>query len=147
MARPDIDLPERFVFVTRVPVRIDDINYGGHLGNESVLSLAQEARVRFFGAHGWTELDIEGIGILMVDASVLYKAEGQYGMTLRIEVGAGEVRTRGCDLVYRLTEEATGEEIARVKTGLVFQDRSTRRLVRMPQKLRDVLGVVPPTKG
>jgi acyl-CoA thioester hydrolase len=147
VARPDIDLPERFVFETRIPVRIDDINYGGHLGNDSVLSLAQEARVRFLGVHGWTELDIEGIGILMVDASVLYKGEGKYGMTLRIEVGAGEVRTRGCDLVYRLTVEGTGEEIARVKTGLVFQDRSTRRLVRMPERLRDVLGAAPATPG
>jgi len=75
----------------------------------------------------------------MVEAAVLYRAEGRYGMVLRIEIGAGEPRTRGLDLVYRLTDEATGDEIARVRTGLVFRDRATRRLVRIPPGLAAVL--------
>jgi acyl-CoA thioester hydrolase len=139
MARLDIELPGRFLFVTRIPIRIGDINYGGHLGNDAVLSLVHEARVRLLAAQGWTELDIEGAGILMVDAAIRYMAEGRYGMVLRVEMGAGDVRTRSCDLVSRLTDEATGEEIARVRTGIVFQDRSTRRLVRMPERLRLLL--------
>jgi acyl-CoA thioesterase FadM len=136
MPRVQVDLPERFLFATEIPIRIDDINYGGHLGNEAVLSIAQEARLRFLRSHGWTELDIEGVGILMVDAAVVYLAEGKHGMMLRVELGAADVRTRGCDLLYRLADAATGREIARVKTGLVFQDPTTRKLVTMPAALR-----------
>ena len=50
MARVEIELPEQFPFATEIPIRISDINYGNHLGNDAVLSLAQEARVRGSGA-------------------------------------------------------------------------------------------------
>ncbi len=143
MARIDIPLPERFLFTTEIPVRIGDVNYGGHLGNDAVLSLAHEARVRFLAAHGWTELALAGVGILMVDAAIVYRAEGRWGMVLRVELGAGEVRTRDCELVYRLTDASSGAEVARVRTGIVFIDPSSRRLVRMPEALRAVLGVPP----
>jgi acyl-CoA thioester hydrolase len=136
MPRVQVELPERILFATDIPIRIDDINYGGHLGNDAVLSIAHEARLRFLNAYGWTELDIDGAGILMVDAAVVYLAEGKHGMTLRVELGAADVRTRGCDLLYRLLDAATGREIARVKTGIVFLDRAARKLVTMPAALR-----------
>ena len=47
MSRIKLALPDRWTFSTELPVRISDINYGGHLGNDAVLALAQEARVRF----------------------------------------------------------------------------------------------------
>src|SRR5690242_9184099 len=94
MARIEIALPERFLFTTELPIRIGDVNYGGHLGNDAALAFAHEARVRFLAAHGWTELDLAGVGILMVDAALTYRAEGRWGMVLRVEVGTGDVRTR-----------------------------------------------------
>jgi 4-hydroxybenzoyl-CoA thioesterase len=138
VARVQIDLPEAFAFRTELPIRIDDINYGGHLGNDAVLSLAHEARVRLFRAHGWSELDVEGLGILMVDAAIVYRLEGRHGMTLAVEIAFDDVRSRGCDLVYRMTDLATGEEIARVKTGIVFFDPGARRVARMPEGFRKV---------
>jgi hypothetical protein len=39
MARVKIDLPDKFIFKTEIPIRINDINYGGHLGNDAVLSI------------------------------------------------------------------------------------------------------------
>jgi acyl-CoA thioester hydrolase len=138
MARVQIDLPETFPFRTEIPIRIDDINYGGHLGNDAVLSLAHEARVRLFRQHGWSELDVAGAGILMVDAAIVYRAEGRHGMTLRVEVAFDDVRSRGCDLLYRLADAATGAEIARVKTGIVFFDYGARRVAHMPEAFRAV---------
>jgi acyl-CoA thioesterase FadM len=136
--RVQIDLPEAFPFRTEIPVRIDDINYGGHLANDAVLALAQEARVRLFATHGFTELDVGGVGILMVDAAIVYRAEGRHGMTLRVEVAFADLRSRGCDLVYRLSDAATGQEIARVKTGIVCFDHAARKVVHMPGRFREV---------
>jgi acyl-CoA thioester hydrolase len=140
MPRVEIPLPDTFLFRTELPIRIGDVNYGGHLGNDAVLSIAHEARVRFLAAHGFTELDVAGAGIIMVDAALVFRAEGQYGMTLAVEIAADDVRTRGCDLLYRITDATTGKEIARVKTGIVFFDYATRRVVTMPAAFREVVG-------
>ena len=141
MARVEIELPASFLFETEIPIRISDVNYGGHLGNDAVLSIAQEARVRFLAAHGFSELDVEGVGIIMVDAAVVYRAEGRHGVTLRVRLAAANVRSRGLDLVYVMTDAATGEEIARVKTGIVFFDYGARKVVSMPTRFREKLGV------
>jgi 4-hydroxybenzoyl-CoA thioesterase len=140
MPRVEISLPESFLFETEIPIRISDVNYGGHLGNDAVLSIAQEARVRFLGARGWGELDVEGVGILMVDAAVMYRAEGRHGMTLRVRLAANDVRSRGLDLVYVMNDAASGEEIARVKTGILFFDYRERRVVTMPARFRAAVG-------
>ncbi len=144
MARIEIALPARFPFPTAIPIRIGALNYGGHRGTDAVLAIAHEARVRFLAAHGWTELALAGVGILMIDAAIQYRAEGFHGMTLRVDVAPADVRTRDCDLLYRLADAATGREIARVKTGIVFTDRKTGRLVRMPDPVRAVLAPAEP---
>ncbi|GAO02722.1 hypothetical protein PSR1_01595 [Anaeromyxobacter sp. PSR-1] len=117
------------------------MNYGGHLGNDAVLSLVHEARVRLFARHGWTELDVGGPGILMVDAAVVYRAEGAWGMTLRVDVAVADLGSRGCDLLYRLSDAASGKEIARAKTGIVFFDYAARRVVHVPDAFRSAFDV------
>jgi acyl-CoA thioesterase FadM len=140
LARVEIDLPEAFAFTTEIPVRIGDVNYGGHLGNDAVLSILHEARVRLFARHGWTELDVGGPGIVMVDAAIVYRAEGAWGMTLRVDVAVTDLRTRGCDVVYRVSDVATGREIARAKTGIVFFDYASRRVVHAPEAFQTAFG-------
>lgn len=132
MARIKLDLPDSFQFSTEISIRISDINYGGHLGNDAVLSLAHEARVRFLQRLGFTEKDIGGTGIIMSDAVVIYKAEGFYGETLTIEVAVNEFSSRGCDFLYKLSNKENGKEIARVKTGIVFYDYENKRIVSVP---------------
>lgn len=141
MPRVELALPETFPFRTDLPIRIGDLNYGNHLGNDAVLSLAQEARARFLRGHGWSELGIDGrVGIVVVDAAIVYRAEGRYGMTLRVEVAFTDVRSRGCDVVYRMSDGATGQEIARLKTGIMFFDYATRKVASMPLAFREAIG-------
>ncbi len=139
MARVTIDLPEQLPFFTDIPVRISDINYGGHLGHDSIVSLTHEARVRFLNAHGFTEFDIDGFGLVMTDLVVLYKAEAFYGDIVTIEVGAQDFTKYGCDLVYRITNKETGTEVARAKTGILIYDYEKRRVVEAPAKFKAAL--------
>jgi len=64
MPRVELELPERFQFVTEIPLRITDINYGGHLGNDALLSLLHEARVQFLRQYGFTEMNVDGRSII-----------------------------------------------------------------------------------
>ena len=136
MARVKLDLPERFEFTTEIPIRIGDINYGGHLGNDSVLSLIHEARLKFLKRNGFTELDIDGVGLIMVDSVILYKSEGFYGDILTIEITTGEYTKTGCDFFYRITNKETGKEVAIVKTGIVFYDYQKKKIVEVPEKFK-----------
>jgi acyl-CoA thioesterase FadM len=53
MPRIKIEMPEHFTYTTEMPVRISDINYGGHLSNDSIVSLIHEARVRFLAQYNY----------------------------------------------------------------------------------------------
>lgn len=134
MPRLRLKLPETFPFSTEIAVRVTDLNYGAHLANDAVLSLAHEARVRFLHRHGFTEGDVNGPGILMTDAAVVYSSQGFWGDTLTVEVAVADVTRCGCDLLYRLTNRATGKEVARAKTGIVFFDYRARAIVRVPEE-------------
>ncbi|AKQ44402.1 esterase [Rufibacter radiotolerans] len=133
MARIKIDLPAHFSFQTELPIRISDLNYGGHLGNDALLSLLHEARVRFLKQHGYSEMDFGGAGLIMADVGIVYKGEGFYGDTLTVQVQATEFNKYGFDLVYRLTNQ-NGKEIAQAKTGMLCFDYTARKLQSVPQE-------------
>jgi acyl-CoA thioester hydrolase len=132
MARAKISFPDTCLYTTEIPVRITDVNYGGHLGNDSVLSVVHEARVQCLQHFGFTEADVAGVGIIMTDAVIVYKQESFYGDVLRIDVAVQDFSRTGCDFLFRLTEKNTGKEIALVKTGVVFMEYKERKVVAVP---------------
>jgi acyl-CoA thioesterase FadM len=136
MPRIKIELPQKFIFKTEIAVRITDINYGGHLGNDSLLSIIHEARVRFLKHLNYSEADIEGSGIIMTDAAIQYKSESFYGDELMIKVGVMDFSKIGCDIVYRITNASTNKEIALAKTGIVFYDYQNKKVVSVPEKFK-----------
>ena len=132
MPRIKIDLPERFIFSTELAIYINHINYGNHLDNSALLSLVSEARVRFFKALGYTELNVEGLGIIVADAAVQYKSEAFHGETLLVEMTTNDFNKYGCDLVWQISDQATGREVARGKHGIMFFDYSARKAALVP---------------
>ena len=136
MARIKIQIPEKFIYKTEIPIRITDINYGGHLGNDSVLSLVHEARLRFLKHLGYSESNVEGVGIIMIDAAVQYKSEGFYGDELMIEVAITDFSNLGCDFVFKLTCKNSSKEIALAKTGIVFFDYEKRKTAPVPAEFK-----------
>lgn len=136
MPRIKIELPGKFIFQTETPVRITDINYGGHLGNDSLLSIIHEARLRLLNHLGYSESNVEGIGIIMIDAGIQYKSEGFYGDELLIEVAVTDFTSIGCDFVYRLSNKKSKKEIALAKTGIVFFDYGKRKTAPVPLEFK-----------
>ena len=138
MARIKIEPPENYLFTTEIALRISDINYGGHLGHDSVLTLTHEARVRFFEEYGFSELDVFGPGIVISDVAVSYKSEGFYGHVLKIDIAVCDYTSYGCDLVYRLSNKETNTDVAYVKTGIVFMNYKEREVVEVPEKFKQL---------
>ncbi len=134
MPRFKLDLPSKFHFTTEIPIRITDINYGGHLGNDAVLSILHEARIRLFIEHGWTELNVEGsVGIIMSDSVIVYKSEAFYGESLRIQIAVQDFSKYGCDIYYLVRERENGREVVHAKTGIAFFNYQGRKLSEVPK--------------
>lgn len=138
MERLRIDLPERMDFQTELEVRIGDVNYGGHLGNDALLGLLQEARLRFLGHAGFSEKDVGGCGLIQVDAVIQYLSQAYHGNRLVIEVGIRDFDRIGFELHYRV-RSPEDREIARARTGLIFYDYTRQKPCRMPAVFRERL--------
>ena len=138
MARLKMELPDSFIYSTDISLRIADINYGGHLGHDAILSLTHEARVRFFKSRGISELDVFGPGIVLSDVAIVYKSEGFYGDVLTVRIGVADYAKYGCDLIYRLSNKESGKDLALVKTGIVFMNYDERRVVNVPERFREL---------
>jgi acyl-CoA thioesterase FadM len=134
MERIKVALPDTFPFSTVIKIRITDVNYGGHVGNDSFLSLVHEARQQFLNAFGYSELDVEGVGLIMIDAAIEYKSELNYGNEVKISVIATGLNRFGFDLHY-LLEVYTGNAwtvAGKVKTGMLCYDYSAKKIVVTP---------------
>ena len=140
MARIKLEMPAVYPFRTELTVRITDINYGGHLGNSNVLDLIHEARVRFLKSFGYSEIDVEGFGTIMLDSVVIYKAQAFAGDILQIEVAAGDFSRLGCDIFYRITKKEGGAEVVLAKTGIAVFDYANQKRISPPEAFVKKLG-------
>jgi acyl-CoA thioesterase FadM len=124
-------MPETYLFSTTIEVRITDLNYGNHLANDSLLSIIHETRVRFLNHFGYTEFDIEGVGIMMADVVIIYKSQSYYGDSLKIQVGVGDISKKSCDFYYRVTKKED-KVVALCKTAIVFFDYQAQKPAGIP---------------
>lgn len=136
MARIKIELPESLPFSTEIPLYVEHMNHGNHLDNARLLSLVSEARVRWLKSMGYEELNVDGLGIIVADAALQYLSEAFHGETMVVEIGADDFNKYGCDVVWRMRDKASGRDVARGKTGIVFFDYSARKIAPAPEGFR-----------
>lgn len=137
MNRIKIALPKTFSFSTLLTIRVTDLNYGGHVGNDSFLSLIQEARQQFLLSHGYEELSIAGVGLIMADVAIEFKKELNYGDLVKISVSAADFDKLGFDLLYQL-ELVNGTETltaGKAKTGMLCFDYKAGKKVAVPEEV------------
>lgn len=127
---------DAYSFSTEIEVRFTDLNYGGHLGNDRLLALIQEARAAFLSQFGFSELNCGGMSLTMADSAVVYQGEGFAGDRLRFEVAVGEMTRSGFRVFYRVTRPADNKAIALAETGMVCFDYSAKKIRPLPDAAR-----------
>jgi len=139
MSRVKISLPEHFNFFTVIHIRITDLNYGSHVGNDSILSIMHEARMQYLQSFGYSELDIAGAGLIMSDAAIEFRAESFYGDVIKIYVAAADFTSVSFNLYYKLEKETEGGNnklLAVGKTGMVFFNYQTKKVIPIPEEVK-----------
>lgn len=137
MPKTKLVLPEHFTFTTEIPIRITDLNYGGHVGNDSILSILHEIRMQFLRSHEYSEMNLAGTGMIMADVAIEFRSEVFYGESLKASVAAAEFSRVGFDLYYKL-EKPVGEKwviVAAARTGMVCYNYSLKKIVSVPKEV------------
>lgn len=134
MDRVKIKMPGNFLFSTELDIRITDLNYGGHVGNDTFLALAHEARFRFLASHDYTELCMENVSLIMSDAAIEFKKELFQGDKVIISIAADGFDKYGFDLYYLFEKMLNDEKlvVAKIKTGMLCYNYTEKKLAFMP---------------
>ena len=141
MARIKIDFPRDIIATIKLKVRIGDINYGNHVGNDAFVSLIHEARLQWLQQNKFSEINAGGTGLIMADLGIEFKKEAYYGEEILIEIGTGEIARVSFELYYQLSTERNQEKVllAKAKTGMVCYNYELKKTVSVPESLQLIL--------
>lgn len=141
MARIRIELPEKCIATFKIPVRITDINYGNHVGNNSMVEIIHEARMQFLLQHNFTEMDVCGTSLIMNELAIEFKNEAFYKDVLEVKIFVGEIAKVGFELFYSLsaTRNNVSLIIANAKTGMVCFNYNAKKVEAVPEELKKIL--------
>ena len=101
-----------------------------------LLTLVSDARARYFQSLGSTEMNVEGVGIVVADAAVQYRSEAFHGEIMVVYKAAADFNKYGCDVLWRMDDKVSAREVTRGKTGIVFFNYGARKVVPAPDNFR-----------
>lgn len=144
MPRIKLQIEGELLFRASLTVRISDINYGNHVGNDAFVSMIHEARMQWLTTKGFTELDIVGTGLIMSDLVVEFKQECFYGEHLQVDLIKGEVSKVGFELFYLIYSNRNGtrELLCKARTGMVCYHYVEKKVSAIPLALTELLETV-----
>ncbi|AMD01263.1 acyl-CoA thioesterase [Halomonas chromatireducens] len=133
MDRIKLVFPEAAI-VHRQPlsVRITDMNYGRHLGHDTLVSLLHEARIQAFGALGLTEWDMGGYSSVVADLAVQYQSEARWPDALVVETAIPAPTGKAIVVYHRVCHAEGGRPVATARLNVVLVDPAQGRSVAIP---------------
>jgi acyl-CoA thioester hydrolase len=132
MPRIKLSEQEVYEFQSSLKVRPQDINHGGHVGNDNLISLVGAARAELFHSIGLSELDLgdRQTGIIITDLVVNYRAEAFLFDELRIDTHIDEIAPKGFRMFHRVRKST--KLIALVETGFAAYSYATKKTAPIP---------------
>lgn len=123
-----------------VRVRYAETDQMGFVYYGNYATYYEVARVEALRKIGFSykEMEVEGVGMPVVDLKVTYKRPAIYDDLLTIKLIINEMPKAKIVFHYEVTNEA-GNVINTGETTLVFMDMKTLRPVKIPQKLAELL--------
>ncbi len=123
-------MKEELTFAGTYTIRIGDINYGGHMGNDKALLLFHDARIHFLEERGFSESNIGGPGIIMGEAHIYYRKEIFRGDELKVFIHIEDLRELSMVMHYKVIREDV--EVLYGNTKLIAFDYEKKRVTRIP---------------
>lgn len=121
-----------FKFSIPLKVRIDDLNYGNHVGYQVYFVYFQQARIAYLNQFRFSEFDINGYGMIISEANCKYKQELLFGDDIIVKCKVTELRSKMFIMDYLVTK--TDKVCALGFTNNMCFDYSNKKVVSLPQE-------------
>ena len=127
------------MFKTDYKVSINDINYGGHMGNQVPLVLFQQVRLEFLNKEGLSELNIgDGVGTIQRESWIKYNKEVFFNEKLTLELADIEIDKLTLVIKYNIYKES-GENAVEGTTTMLGYDYAKKRVAKIPDSFKSVV--------
>ena len=131
---------DNILFEYETNILVSHLNYGNHLGYDSVLSLLQDSRMHWLKKHNLSELSInENTGWMVSEVNVSYKSVGCFGDKLKISLYITDISKRFLTIVYCIHNKTSERQLAIATTKHVFFDFSLEKLSKFPDNLKAII--------
>lgn len=91
-------------FSIPMTVRFSDLNIANHVGYQHFFSYFQEARIAYLKQFDYSEMDIEGYGMIIGEANCRYKQELVENDQVQVACGVTEVKSKGFVMEYQISK-------------------------------------------
>jgi len=141
MPRAKLTEQPTYEFCYPITIQPRDINYGGHLGVDSLVSIIGTARAYIFKSICLSEgnLGDNRVGIIMTDFMVNLKAEGFMFDNLEVYTHVGELTKNGFRFFHKITRGPS--LVALAEAGFLAYDYTAKRVTSVPVKFSNALGL------
>ena len=130
---------DNYKFSITLRVRAGDLNYGNHVGHQNYFLYFQEARIAYLKRFGFSELDIAGCAMMIVEANCRYQKELFLDDNLFVGCRVSELRKRLFTMEYVIMRERDQSVCGDGFTTCLCLDNHTKKVIRLPQKFTDAV--------
>ena len=123
---------KKLKFSIPLNVRVNDLNYGNHVSHQNFFSYFQESRLAYLNQFGYSELDIDGFGMIMAEAGCKYRQSLFLHDMIRVACGVVELKPKLFKMTYRI--EKADMVCADGFTTNVCYDYQAHKVVRLPEE-------------
>ena len=125
------------MFSIKYKIKEEDINYGGHVGNERALVFFQMVRIKFFESLGLSELNIgDGIGVIQRNSYVEYNKELFLDDDITIKITKIELEKTKFNFHYEIYNQEDKLAI-NGSTLLLAYNYEEKKLKKVPEIFRE----------
>lgn len=129
---------EDFSFNHDVPVRYADIDSRGHVNNAAYVFYFEEGRMHYLQkVLGLSMTETADTEIIILNMHCDYISPAYHGEILKVYTRMSRLGNKSMDMLYLVTDTASGRTVAKGSSVLVAYDYSTRRTMEIPDEFRE----------
>jgi acyl-CoA thioester hydrolase len=131
---------EAFRFYLPIQVRYGDIDPQRHVNNARFFTYMEQGRVSYFQHLGlWDGIDFDRVGVILLEATITFKAPIFYGQSIRVGVRTERLGNKSLDVVTILEDVESDSQMASGRSILVAYDYERQESILLPQEWRKVI--------